>query len=77
VTRCGCDAANALFLPEEVRAFRARYAAGGVTIRELASEAHCGYTTMQKLLSREHYPETALPLTRWGIKRYPDDGTAI
>jgi hypothetical protein len=77
VTRRGADAPNALFRPKEVRQYRARYAAGGVTIRELASEAHCSYSAMQKLISREHYPEIAEQLTDGVINRYRTDGTAI
>ena len=76
MTRYGADAPHALFSPEQVQWYRERYAAGGVSIRALAREAGCGYTTMQKLLSREHYREN-VQLTGGGIKRYPGGGTAI
>jgi hypothetical protein len=76
VNPCGADAPNASFGTEEAERYRARYAAGGVTIRALAREAGCSYSAMQKLISREHYPGIGYLTTRV-INRHTDNGTAI
>ena len=57
LTRRGERHPNARFNMPQIREFRRRYFEDGETIRRLAADARCAYTTMRRIIIGRSYRE--------------------